>query len=102
VSALYWERHPDGPFTTLIRVAATYCHPEQDLEAYDDLKYLASQNDDEEMQLFKSELQRALADPGQLPDGALYREVQYDDGSDEKFLCRLWRDLYGDEPIAES
>ena len=24
----YWERNPDGPFATLIRVAATYLDPE--------------------------------------------------------------------------
>ena len=24
----YWERHPDGPFATLIAVAGTYCTPE--------------------------------------------------------------------------
>jgi hypothetical protein len=25
--AFYWEQHPDGPFATLIAVAATYLHP---------------------------------------------------------------------------
>jgi hypothetical protein len=100
MSALYWERHPDGDFATLIRVAATYCHPEQDPDAYDDLKYLASRKDDEEMQRFKAELRQAIEDPSRLPDNELYREVQYDDGSADRFLRRLWRDLYGDEPIS--
>jgi hypothetical protein len=27
VGAFYWQRHPDGPFATLIAVAATYCSP---------------------------------------------------------------------------
>jgi len=27
MGAFYWERHPRGPFATLIAVAATYCHP---------------------------------------------------------------------------
>ena len=24
----YWERHPGGPFVTLVAVATTYLHPE--------------------------------------------------------------------------
>ena len=45
-----------------------------------------------------TELQEALADPEQLPDNELFKAVQYDDGSNEAFLRRLWRDLYGDQP----
>jgi hypothetical protein len=30
VDGFYWQRHPDGPFATLIRVATTYLHPEAD------------------------------------------------------------------------
>ncbi len=51
------------------------------------------------MQVFKSELRQALADPSQLPEDELSEAVEYTDGSDEAFLRRLWRDLYGDEPI---
>jgi hypothetical protein len=47
-----------------------------------------------------SELRQALADPGALPDDELSAAVEYDDGSDEKFLRRRWRDLYGDEAVA--
>jgi hypothetical protein len=54
------------------------------------------------MRVFKAELRRALADPSQLPAGELDEAVEYDDGSDEKFLRRLWHDLYGNEPIAGS
>jgi hypothetical protein len=57
---------------------------------------------DDEMRVFKAELRRALADPSQLPARELDDTVEYDDGSDEKFLRRLWHDLYGDEPIAGS
>ena len=32
VGVFYWERHPHGPFATLIAVAATYCGP----DAYDE------------------------------------------------------------------
>ena len=102
--AFYWQRHPDGPFATLIRLAATYCHPEADDEAYEDLVSLARspEPDDEEMRVFKAELRQALADPSQLPDDELSYAVQYDDGSPEKFLRRLWHDLYGDEPVTDS
>jgi hypothetical protein len=41
-----------------------------------------------------------IAHPGQLPGDELFDHVHYDDGSDEKFLRRLWRDLYGDEPLS--
>jgi hypothetical protein len=34
VSGFYWERHPGGPFATLVAVAATYCSA----EAYDGLR----------------------------------------------------------------
>lgn len=94
----YWIRHPDGPFTTLIAVATTYLHPEADeLELLQDR---AKDNDsDPEMRVFKTELRQAITRPGLLPGDELFSHVQYDDGSDEKFLHRLWRDLYGDEPV---
>jgi hypothetical protein len=60
------------------------------------------QADDDEMRVFKAELRRALADPSLLPAGELDDAVEYNDGSDEKFLRRLWHDLYGDEPMAGS
>jgi len=46
-----------------------------------------------------AELRQALANPGQLPTGELDNAVEYNDESEETFLRRLWRDLYGDEPI---
>jgi hypothetical protein len=102
VTGFYWERHPDGPFATLIAVAATYCSPDADADDYDRLKRLAKREDNEQMRVFKAELRQALTDPSQLPAGELDDAVEYDDGSDEKFLRGLWRDLYGDEPIASS
>ena len=99
MSPLYWERHPSGSFATLIRVAATYCSPDADEEAYEGLKRLAKRGDDEEMRVFKSELREALKDPSQLPGDELSESVEYTDGSDEAFLLRLWHDLYGDEPF---
>jgi hypothetical protein len=100
VTGFYWERHPDGPFATLIGVAATYCSPDADAEDYEHLKRLARRKDDQEMRVFKAELQQALADLSKLPEGELDDAVEYNDESDEKFLRRLWRDLYGDETPA--
>jgi hypothetical protein len=97
VTGFYWERHPDGPFATLIGVAATYCSPDADVEDYERLKRLARRQDDQRMRVFKDELRQALADPRQLPEGELDDAVEYDDENDEAFLRRLWRDLYGDE-----
>ena len=97
MSPFYWKRHPDGPFVTLIAVATTYLDPEN--YHLDSLKELARREGDEEMRVFKSELREALRDPGQLPGDELFESVEYDDGSDEAFLRRLWHELYGDEPL---
>jgi hypothetical protein len=95
MAPFYWEREPNGPFATLIRVATTYLDPENyDL---DSLKRLAQREDDHEMRIFKSQLREALRDPSQLPGDELSEAVEYDDGSDEAFLSRLWHDLYGGE-----
>ena len=96
MASFYWERHPDGPFATLIAVATTYLDPENyDL---DSLKELAKREDDEEMRVFKSEL-RSSQGPEPATDDELSESVEYSDGSDEAFLRRLWHELYGDEPL---
>ena len=99
MTGFYWERHPDGPFATLIGVATTNCSPDADAEDYERLKRLAQYEDDQRMRVFKAELRQALADPSQLPTGELDNAVEFNDATEEKFLRRLWRDLYGDEPI---
>lgn len=91
----YWERHPDGPFATLIAVATNYLGPEN--YDFDSLKSLTERQDQPRMRVFKSELREALRDPSQLPEDELSSSVQYEDGSPEAFLIRLWRELYGDE-----
>ena len=98
----YWARKPQPPFATLIAMAATYCHPEAYDGAYQDLIHRARSTElgDEEIRIFKHELQEALADPGRLPDDELFKAVDYGDGSDQAFLRRLWHDLYGAEPLA--
>jgi hypothetical protein len=98
VNEFYWERDPAALFGILIRIAATYLHPEADqLEL---LQRRAQRHDDEEMRAFKAELRAALSGPGQVPGAELSRHVRYEDGSPGTFLRRLWRDLYGDEPPA--
>ena len=93
--AFYWERHPDGPFATLIAVATSYLHPE--IDDPDSLKRFAKHRGHHETRVFKSELREALRDPSGLPADEFFESVQYDDGSDAAFLRRLWHDLYGDE-----
>ena len=101
MTGFYWERHPDGPFATLLSVAATYCSPDADAQDYERLKRLVKREDDRQMRVFKDELRQALTDPRQLPEGELDDAVEYSEESDEKFLRRLWRDLYGDEPAPD-
>ncbi len=61
MAPFYWERHPDGPFATLIEIATTYLDPENyHPEA---LKSLARQEGDQEMRVFKSELREAVEGP---------------------------------------
>jgi hypothetical protein len=96
----YWERHPDGPFVTLIRVTANYLNPES--YELDDLKALAERDGDAEMLVFKSELRQALGDPARLPGAELSESVHYENGSEEGFLVWLWHELYGDEPFDAS
>jgi hypothetical protein len=102
VNEAYWARKPRPPFATLITMAATYSHPEAYDGAYQDLidRARSEEPGDEEIRIFKHELREALADPARLPDDELFKSVDYGDGSDQAFLRRLWRDLYGDEPLA--
>lgn len=100
----YWLDDDDAPFTTLLRVVGTYCHPEAGGDAYDDLVLLAQRGDaDEEMRQFKVELRRALSgDVEDLHPDALFAAAAYGDGTDEAFLRRLWHDLYPREPVPVS
>jgi hypothetical protein len=97
MGAFYWERHPDGPFATLMAVATNYLHPENwDLDL---LKRFAKRDDLDEVRVYKSELRQALGDPARLPGDELFESVQYENGCAEAFLIWLWHELYGDEPL---
>lgn len=96
----FWVKDRDARFATLLRIVETYCHPEAYDEAYEDLQAVVARPTHKPVfDTFKSELRDAIRDPGQLPEGALFRAAVYEDGSAEKFLARLWRDLYPDEPL---
>jgi hypothetical protein len=93
-SKRFWQDNPDAPFAMLLRVVESYCHPEVWGDSYDELIELAHDPEPgDEMRRFKDELRQAVRDPSQVPEGALFRAASYDDGSPEKFLARLWREL---------
>lgn len=99
MSRLYRERHPSGPFATLIAVAANYLHPEADEP--EALRRRARRlGGDEEMRVFKAELREAILHPERLPGDELSRNVSYDTGSPRAFLEEVWWYLYRDEPVA--
>lgn len=96
----FWQYHPDAPFALLLRMVEKYCHPEVSDDAYDEFKQVVHMPErDPVFDRFKEQLAEAIRDPRQLPEDALFRATVYDDGSDEKFLARLWHDLYPDEPL---
>ena len=96
----YWQDDKDAPFAALMDVIETYCHPEAYDEAYDDFKEVVHMPEhDSIFDRFKEQLIEAIRTPEQLPKGALFRAAPYADGSPEKFLARLWHDLYPDEPL---
>jgi hypothetical protein len=98
----YWRNNPDAPFSVLLDTVEAHCHPETYDEAYDDLISRARNPEgDVAIQRFKEQLSAALTDVHAVPEDALFNAAQYDDGSDEAFLRRLWRDLYPDEPVPE-
>ncbi|HEY3684567.1 MAG TPA: hypothetical protein VGL93_16155 [Streptosporangiaceae bacterium] len=86
------------PYATLLRVIERYLHPEHyaDMEMLQDA---VKNTEGEMMRVFKEELRVVMRDPGVLPEGALAEAAEYEDGSERKFLDRLWRELYGDEPV---
>ena len=95
----YWLDDKEAPFAELLSVVHTQCHPEAHEDAYDDLIKLAREPKPYERIVSREQLVAAIRDPSQIPAGALSQAGEYDDGSEEKFLHRLWRDLYPNEPL---
>lgn len=98
-----WVRDRDEPFGTLLSYCRTYLHPEIYYDNFETLKYACSLPEEEQnvdTKQFKVELRRVAAgDREGLPDGALSKAAEYDDGSEEKFVRRLWTEVFPDEPL---
>jgi hypothetical protein len=96
----YWQRDRNAPFAFFLGVISTYLHPDAGMTADDLAEWLRYPQPGEEAIRFKDEFRQLLSgDADKLPEYALFTAAQYDDGSDEAFLRRLWRQLYGDEPV---
>jgi len=93
-------RDPDSPFAFFLTVIDTYLHPESAYGVDDLAAWLKDGEPQEEISRFKDEFRQLLSGKlNQLPDYALFTAAEFDDGSDEAFLRRLWHELYGDEPV---
>lgn len=100
MTSRFWRDDPDAEWAMLLRVVDTHCHPEAAEDEYENLQHLAkAYADTDKMRTFKHELRQAILNPERLPKGALALAAAYDDGSQERFLARLWHDLYPDEPL---
>jgi hypothetical protein len=93
-------RDPNSPFAFFLMVVDTYLHPESAYDVGDLAEWLREGEPQEEVIQFKDEFRRLLSgEADQLPKGALGTAAEFDDGTDEAFLRRLWHELYGDEPV---
>lgn len=95
----FWQEQPDAPYATLLSIIEAHCHPSAWEEAYEQLQRRVQRTDLTEMPIFKRELREVILDPSVIPAGSLEVASEYDDGSEQAFLTRLWRDLYPEEPL---
>jgi hypothetical protein len=94
-----WE-DPNSPFAFFLEVVDTYLHPESAYGIEDLAEWQQRGKPPEEVIRFKDEFRRLLSgELDQLPKNALGTATAFDDGTEEAFLRRLWRELYGDEPV---
>jgi hypothetical protein len=91
-------REPDDPRAP----GATFPVQAVILDDVDEFRGGADDPDQLEQRAISGWDQRPFRSFAQLPAGELDHAVEYNDGSDEKFLRRPWHDLYGDEPIVGS
>jgi hypothetical protein len=95
-----WREDKNSPFAFFLRIIDTFCHPESGYDIDDLVGWVSQASPPEEVMQFKDDFRRLLAGASdQLPEDALSTAAEYDDGSDEAYLRRLWHELYGDEPI---
>lgn len=98
----YWYDDRGAPFGTLLRIVDAYCNPEAYDGAYEALaaRVRLANPADTGIVVFKAELTQLLrGDRDGLHVAALGTAAAYDDGDDDAFLERLWRDLYPDEVL---
>ena len=96
----YWQRDKDAPFAFFVSIINAYCHPETAADEQDLAEWAKHPDPSHQTARFKDEFRRLLSgELDQLPKGALGTAAEYEDGSDEAFLRRLWREIYGDEPV---
>jgi hypothetical protein len=96
----YWRESKDAPFAYFLGIVDTYLHPESSYDVGDLAKWLRQARPPEKATRFKDELRQLLSGGvSKLPEHALFTAAEFDDGSDEAFLRRLWHELYGDEPV---
>src|ERR1700733_13236541 len=96
----YWQKDGDAPFVFFVGIVNAYCHPESGADEQDLAGWVHSPQPSPEVTRFKDEFRRLLSgELGKLPEYALFTAAEYEDGSDEAFLRRLWHELYGDEPV---
>lgn len=100
-----WVAEPGRPFATLLSYARTYLHPEVYNDAIDDLRYLVGlpeEQQDPDTRRFKAELRLViLGQTDGLPPGALSEAAEYDDGDQDAYVRRLWRELFPGEPLPD-
>lgn len=98
----YWRQDKNAPFAYFLGIIDTYLHPESGYDVDDLAEWLGHAKPEKSMR-FKNEFRRLLSgDLDQLPKGALGTASAHDEDSDEAFLWRLWRELYGNEPVQAS
>ena len=96
----YWQRDKDAPFAFFVSIINAYCHPETAADERDLAEWAKHPDPSHQTAQFKDEFRRLLSgELDKLPQYALFTAAEYEDGSDEAFLRRLWREIYGDEPV---
>jgi hypothetical protein len=95
----YWLDDPNASYATFLSVLTSYLNPEvMDEEGLKGRATTYAELD--EMVTFKKEFREVIADPAVLRKGALRTAAYFEDDSEEAFLARLWRELYGDESLS--
>jgi hypothetical protein len=96
----YWQKDKDAPFAFFVGIINAYCHPETGADEQDLADWVHKPEPSAEAIRFKEEFRLLLSgELNKLPKYALGTAAEYEDGSDEAFLQRLWHELYGDEPV---